>query len=105
MRGQPTGYNVIMAVDTQARLDALLERGEEQGCVNLSELSEIVRDLELDDDDAGGLHERLSELGVEVTDDCGRAGVTPTKVMPHDVSRSRPTPCSSSSTSSGATRC
>ena len=86
MRGQPTGYNVIMAVDTQARLDALLERGEEQGCVNLSELSEVVRDLELDDDDAGGLHERLSELGVEVTDDCGRAGVTPTKVMPHDVS-------------------
>ena len=42
----------------QARLDALLERGEDQGCVNLSELSDIVRDLELDDDEAGELHAR-----------------------------------------------
>ena len=40
-----------MAVESQARLDALLERSEDQGCVNLSELSDIVRDLDLDDDE------------------------------------------------------
>jgi len=75
-----------MAVDTQARLDALVERGEEQGCVNLSELSELVRDLEMEDDDAEQLHARLAELGVEVTDDCGRAvAAASTKVMPHAV--------------------
>ncbi len=40
-----------MAVDHQARLDAILERGEESGCVNLSELSDLIRELEMEDDD------------------------------------------------------
>ncbi len=74
-----------MALETQVRLDALVERGEEHGCVNLSELSELVRDLELDDDDANVLHERLSDLGVDVTDDCGRGTVAQTKVTAHEV--------------------
>jgi len=74
-----------MAVDQQARLDALIERAEDAGCVNLSDLSEIVRDLELDDDDAGALQDRLQEMGIEVTDDCGRASVAATRVQPHEV--------------------
>ena len=77
-----------MAVDYQARLDALLERGEEQGCVNLSELSSLVNHLELGDDEVGDLHNRIEELGVTVTDDCGRAGVATTTFAPHDLSTS-----------------
>ena len=73
-----------MALESQARLDALLERSEEQGCVNLSELSDIVRDLDLDDDEAGELHARLAALGVDVTDDCGRHGLGATRVQPGD---------------------
>jgi RNA polymerase primary sigma factor len=74
-----------MAADQQARLDALLERGEEQGCMNLSELSDVVAQLELEDDDVGELHARIETLGIELTDDCGRAGVLPTKVQPQEV--------------------
>ncbi len=73
-----------MAADQQARLDALLERGEDQGCVNLSELNDIVKDLDLEDDDVGELHARLDALGVDLTDDCGRAGLAATKIQPHD---------------------
>src|SRR5918998_3949259 len=73
-----------MAVEQQARLDTLLERSEDQGCVNLSELSDIVRDLDLDDDEAGELHARLEAMGVEVTDDCGRPGLGATRVQPQD---------------------
>jgi RNA polymerase primary sigma factor len=51
--------------------DALLERGEELGCVNLSEFSEAVGDLS--DDEAQALADRLEARGIEVTDDCGRA--------------------------------
>jgi RNA polymerase primary sigma factor len=72
-----------MAVDQQARLDALFERGEEHGCVNLSELSDVVRDLELDEDEVGELHGRLEAAGIEITDDCGRAGATSSRVEPH----------------------
>ena len=77
-----------MAGDHQARLDALLERGEDQGCVNLSELGQVVNQLELDDDDIAELHARLEALNIDVTDDCGRAGVLPTTVQPHDLSTS-----------------
>ena len=88
MDRQSSGKHLVMAVDHQARLDALLERGEDQGCVNLSELSTIVSHLELDDDDIGELHSRLDQLGVDVTDDCGRAGVATTTFQPHDLSTS-----------------
>jgi RNA polymerase primary sigma factor len=57
---------------TTSTIDALFERGEEQGCVNLSDLAEVVQDLELSDDEAQGLADRLEARGVELSDDCGR---------------------------------
>ena len=77
-----------MAVEPQTRLDALIERGEEHGCVSLAELSEIVRDLEIDDDEAGEIHARIESLGIDVTDDCGRQSGTTTKIDPHAMAGS-----------------
>jgi RNA polymerase primary sigma factor len=51
-------------------IEVLLERGEEEGCVNLSELSELVQDLP--EDEAQALADRLEARGIEVSDDCGR---------------------------------
>ena len=51
-------------------IDALVERGEDKGCVNLSELSELAQ--ELSDEEAQALADRLEARGVDVTDDCGR---------------------------------
>jgi len=54
----------------ERRVEALLERGEESGCVNLSELAELVQELELPEDDAQVLHERIEARGLELSDDC-----------------------------------
>jgi RNA polymerase primary sigma factor len=59
----------------EPRIDALLERGEELGCVNLSELSELVQELGLDEEQTQRLHERIDESGLDITDDCGRTDV------------------------------
>src|SRR3954469_1237839 len=67
------------------RLDALLARGEEQGCVNLSELSETVQELDLDDDDLQEVHERIDSRGLDVSDDCGRTDVETTRVTNEEV--------------------
>jgi RNA polymerase primary sigma factor len=51
-------------------MDTLLERGEEDGCVSLSDFSELTQDLP--DKEALALADRLEARGIEVTDDCGR---------------------------------
>jgi RNA polymerase primary sigma factor len=53
-----------------ASFEALLERGEEEGCVNLSELSELTQDIS--DEEAQAIADRLEQRGIEVSDDCGR---------------------------------
>jgi len=67
------------------RIDALIDKGEDIGCVNLSELSEAIQDLELDEEQIAGVHERIESRGLEVSDDCGRNGVEQTKVTNGDV--------------------
>ena len=51
---------------------ALLDRGEQHGCIDLSEVDELVQALELDDDDVGRLYEQLEARGIDLRDDCGR---------------------------------
>jgi RNA polymerase primary sigma factor len=53
-------------------LDTLVARGEEQGCVNLSQFNELASAEELEDEEIGQLYEQLEERGIELSDDCGR---------------------------------
>jgi RNA polymerase primary sigma factor len=53
------------------RLTALIDRAEEQGCVNLSQFSELLHELDLDDDELARVYEQLEERGIELSDDCG----------------------------------
>jgi RNA polymerase primary sigma factor len=54
--------------------DQLVGRAEVRGdsCVELSELSEIIQEAELGDDEAQMVHDLLQERGLDVRDDCGR---------------------------------
>jgi RNA polymerase primary sigma factor len=62
---------------TEERIAALVDRVEPAGCVNLSELSELVQDLGLDESQAQIVHEHVEARGIDVTDDCGHdAGAT-----------------------------
>jgi RNA polymerase primary sigma factor len=62
------------------QLEALLDQGEEQGCVNLSEFTQLVHALDLDEDEVDALYERFDERGVDVTDDCGQEAADATYV-------------------------
>ena len=57
---------------------ALIARGEERGCINLSELDELAQALELHDEDVDALEAHMESQGIDITDDCGRTGVEPT---------------------------
>jgi RNA polymerase primary sigma factor len=56
----------------QAEIEALLDRGEEEGCIELSEVNDAVQALELADADVEGLYEEFERRGIDVRDDCGR---------------------------------
>ncbi|MEA2285600.1 MAG: polymerase primary sigma factor [Solirubrobacteraceae bacterium] len=71
--------------DVQARLDALIAHGESRGCVNLSELSQLVQEAELEDEQADELHEHLEARGVDVSDDCGHVDVAELQYANDDV--------------------
>ncbi len=47
--------------------------------MNLSELGDLTRSLELSEEQAAALQDSIEERGLELSDDCGRAGVEPTR--------------------------
>jgi RNA polymerase primary sigma factor len=55
-----------------AQLETLLARGEEHGCIELSEVDEVAQTLELEDDDVQALYEEIERRGIDLRDDCGR---------------------------------
>ena len=60
-----------------SHIEALISRGEEIGCLNLSEVSELTHELDLSDEEAQALADRLEARGIDVTDDCGRQADAP----------------------------
>ena len=64
---------------TRPELAALVARGEEQGgCVTLSEVDELAQALELSEEETAALEAEVEQLGIDISDDCGRDGVEPT---------------------------
>jgi RNA polymerase primary sigma factor len=59
-----------MAVDE--RLQALLEQGEEAGCLNLSAVNEFLQEADLDQEQTEGFFEQLEERNITLSDDCAR---------------------------------
>jgi RNA polymerase primary sigma factor len=53
------------------QLRALMEHGDEMGCINMSAFNAVVQELDLDDEELNGLYEQIEERGIELTDDCG----------------------------------
>src|SRR3954466_246205 len=73
----------------QPEIEALLERGEEVGCLNLSEVDDLAKRLEFDDDELDALHERIAARAVARTADCGRSdAVTRTEFKPEPLATS-----------------
>jgi RNA polymerase primary sigma factor len=69
---------VAQELSSRPEVAALVARGEERGCINLSEFDELAQGLDLADEDVDALESHLESQGIDITDDCGRAGVEPT---------------------------
>ena len=54
------------------RIQALIQFGEREGCLDMSEVSRVIEQAELDEDDVERLYQDLQERGIDLTDDCGR---------------------------------
>ncbi|TML99615.1 MAG: sigma-70 family RNA polymerase sigma factor, partial [Actinobacteria bacterium] len=67
----------------QDALEELSHRAQERSakCVDLSELSEVVEEHGLSDDEGQALQETLEQRGLEVRDDCGRERVDDTRYV------------------------
>jgi RNA polymerase primary sigma factor len=61
-----------MSAMSRETLAPLLEAGEEAGCLNLSEFSAALQDVELEDDELEALYAELDERNIVLSDDCGR---------------------------------
>ena len=53
-------------------IPALLERGEAEGCLELSEVEALAEVLELDEEETASLLEEIDARGIELRDDSGR---------------------------------
>jgi RNA polymerase primary sigma factor len=56
----------------QDPIERLIAHGDDEGCVCLSHLQQLVQELELDDEHLERLYQQIEERGLELTDDCCR---------------------------------
>jgi RNA polymerase primary sigma factor len=63
---------------TDDQIQALIEVGEREGCVDLSEVSRVIGEADLHDDDVERLYQDFQDRGIEITDDCGRSAADST---------------------------
>ena len=73
----------------QELVGQLVARSEARGdsCVELSELSELIQEADLGDEDAQTVHDLLQERGVDLRDDCGRHEIEQTSYAHDDLAQ------------------
>jgi RNA polymerase primary sigma factor len=76
-----------MPTEAQLRREIamLLDRGEERGCLELSEIEELTEAFELDEEETERLYEEIDARGIRTLDDCGRERVATTRVANGDL--------------------
>jgi len=79
--------NSVVSEPIQELIDQLITRAEARGdsCVELSELSELIQESDLSDEDAQVVHDALQERGLDLRDDCGRHEVEQTSYVNSDL--------------------
>ena len=84
-KGEDSGVSEAV----QELVDQLVARSEARGeaCVELSELSELIQETDLGDDDAQIVHDMLQERGLDLRDDCGRQNVEQTSYVHDDLAQ------------------
>ncbi|HZB35918.1 MAG TPA: sigma-70 family RNA polymerase sigma factor [Gaiellaceae bacterium] len=73
---------------TDESLTALMELGEREGCIELSEVARVADVAELDDEDVERLYEDIQKRGIELSDDCARSSVPESTYVNGDLAES-----------------
>jgi len=63
---------VVVALTSRPEVATLLQRGEERGCLALSEVDELAQSLGLGEEEVEALEAEAERMGIELEDDCGR---------------------------------
>jgi RNA polymerase primary sigma factor len=63
-----------MEAGTDTRIQALIDRGEEAGCLNLSEVADALQSLDLEPEAVESVYEEIQSRGIDLSDDCARQG-------------------------------
>jgi RNA polymerase primary sigma factor len=63
----------MQSATTDAEVMELLARGEEAGCLKLSEVERLVEEAGLDEDEVEAIYEEIDERGIALRDDYGQA--------------------------------
>jgi RNA polymerase primary sigma factor len=81
------GENFAAGDAVQQLVDQLVTRSEARGesCIELSELSELIQEADLGDEDAQIVHDMLQERGIDLRDDCGRQNIEQTSYANDDL--------------------
>jgi RNA polymerase primary sigma factor len=59
---------------------ALMDLGEREGCLELSEVSRAIEEAGLEEEEVERLYQDIQERGIELSDDCGRSATDSTYV-------------------------
>jgi RNA polymerase primary sigma factor len=68
-----------------AVIEALLDRGEENGCLEYSEVDEAAQALDLEDEDVTRLYEAIERRGIDLQDNCARESAPATTYVNGDL--------------------
>src|SRR5262245_58100582 len=68
-----------------AAVQALLDRGEESGCIEYSEVDEVAQSVDLDDEQVQEVYEEIERRGIELRDNCARESAPATTYVNGDL--------------------
>jgi RNA polymerase primary sigma factor len=68
-----------------AQIQALLDRGEAEECLELSEVTDLVDALGLEDEEVEELYEEIERRHIELRDDCSRESARPSTYVNGDL--------------------
>jgi RNA polymerase primary sigma factor len=72
----------------EEQIKALIELGEREGCLELSEVSRVAEEAEFDDDEVERLYDDIQKRGIELSDDCARSAAAQSTYVNGDLAES-----------------
>jgi RNA polymerase primary sigma factor len=70
------------------QVNKLIELGEREGCLELSEVARVVEVAELEDEEVERLYEDIQQRGIELSDDCARSSTPDSTYVSGDLAES-----------------